>query len=50
MGRLFGVAAAGRPGTARRELAWEIQAVGTGLLAVAWLSALSASVGTLAGG
>ena len=29
-----------------RELAWEIQAVGTGLLAVAWLGALSASTGT----
>jgi hypothetical protein len=26
-----------------REVAWEVQAVGTGLLAVAWLGALSAS-------
>lgn len=49
-GALFGVAAAGRPGSAGRELAWEIQAIGTGLLAVAWVSAMSASVGALAGG
>jgi hypothetical protein len=28
-----------------RELAWEIQAVGAGMLAVAWLGALSAASG-----
>lgn len=49
-GALLGVAAARRSGTAGRELAWEIQAVGTGLLAVAWVSALSAATGALAGG
>jgi len=38
----LGMVATRRPGTALRELAWEIQAVGTGLLAVAWLGALSA--------
>jgi len=42
-GAAFGMVAAGRPGTAWRELAWEVQAVGTGLLAVAWLGALSAT-------
>ena len=35
-----------REDTGWRELAWEVQAVGTGLLAVAWLGALSASAGT----
>lgn len=44
-GAALGVLAAARRGPALRELAWEVQAVGTGLLAVAWLSALSASVG-----
>lgn len=39
----FGMVAAARSGTAWRELAWEVQAVGTGLLAVAWLGALSAA-------
>ncbi len=39
----LGLLAVARSGTELRELAWEIQAVGTGLLAVAWLSALSAS-------
>src|SRR5262249_37076995 len=36
VGAALGVAAARRP-AGWRELAWEIQAVGTGLLAVAWL-------------
>ena len=31
-----------------RELAWQVQAVGAGLLAVAWLGALSAASGTAA--
>jgi 4-hydroxybenzoate polyprenyltransferase len=44
-GAALGLVAAGRPGQNLRELAWEVQAVGTGLLAVAWLGALSASVG-----
>jgi 4-hydroxybenzoate polyprenyltransferase len=42
-GAILGIAAAAREGTGLRELAWEVQAVGTGLLAVAWLCALSAS-------
>jgi 4-hydroxybenzoate polyprenyltransferase len=45
-GAVLGLVAAQRPGTSWRELAWEIQAVGTGLLAVAWLGALSAATGT----
>jgi 4-hydroxybenzoate polyprenyltransferase len=45
-GAALGILAAGRAGHGLRELAWEIQAVGTGLLAVAWLGALSASTGT----
>jgi 4-hydroxybenzoate polyprenyltransferase len=45
-GAVLGLVAARRRGTAWRELAWEIQAVGTGLLAVAWLGALSAATGT----
>jgi hypothetical protein len=49
-GAIIGRHAALRTGTALRELAWEIQAVGTGLLAVAWLGALSASAGTPIGG
>ena len=48
-GAVLGLVAVGREGTGLRELAWEVQAVGTGLLAVAWLGALSASSG-LAGG
>ena len=44
-GAVLGLVAAIRPGHDLRELAWEVQAVGTGLLAVAWLGALSASVG-----
>jgi 1,4-dihydroxy-2-naphthoate octaprenyltransferase len=48
-GALLGIVAAQRDGTNLRELAWEIQAVGTGLLAVAWLAALGAASGTLAG-
>ena len=48
-GAVLGLVAAGRPGTSWRELAWEIQAIGTGLLAVAWLGALSASTGTTLG-
>ena len=42
-GAVLGIAAAAREATGLRELAWEVQAVGTGLLAVAWLCALSAS-------
>lgn len=45
-GAVLGVVAALREGVGWRELAWEVQAVGTGLLAVAWLGALSASEGT----
>jgi len=48
-GGLLGLAATGRAGPALRELAWEVQAIGTGLLAVAWLVALSASDGGVAG-
>jgi 4-hydroxybenzoate polyprenyltransferase len=44
-GAVLGLGAALRAGTSGRELAWEIQAVGTGLLAVAWMGALSASAG-----
>ena len=44
-GAVLGVVAAAREGSNLRELAWEIQAVGTGLLAVAWLAALGASSG-----
>jgi 4-hydroxybenzoate polyprenyltransferase len=49
-GAVLGLVAASRPGTSWRELAWEVQAIGTGLLAVAWLGALSASTGTPLGG
>lgn len=49
-GGVLGAVAALRRGTIWRELAWEIQAVGTGLLAVAWLGAVSASAGTLLAG
>ena len=44
-GAVLGLVAVNRQGTGLRELAWEVQAVGTGLLAVAWLGALSASSG-----
>jgi 4-hydroxybenzoate polyprenyltransferase len=44
-GAVLGLVATGRTEPAWRELAWEVQAVGTGLLAVAWLGALSASGG-----
>ena len=44
-GAVLGLLAADRDATSLRELAWEVQAVGTGLLAVAWLGALSASAG-----
>jgi 4-hydroxybenzoate polyprenyltransferase len=47
-GAVVGMLAAGRDGAGLRELAWEIQAIGTGLLAVAWLGALSASPGLVA--
>ena len=47
-GAVLGIVAAGRDGAGLRELAWEIQAIGTGLLAVAWLGALGASVGPTA--
>ena len=44
-GAVLGLAAIYRGrGPGWRELAWEIQAVGVGLLAVAWLGALSAAV------
>ena len=49
-GAVLGLAAATRDRRGWRELAWEVQAVGTGLLAVAWLGALSASAGTPLGG
>jgi 4-hydroxybenzoate polyprenyltransferase len=45
-GAVLGLVSAQRPATSWRELAWEVQAVGTGLLAVAWLGALSAAAGT----
>jgi len=48
-GAVLGLVAALREGTGWRELAWEIQALGTGLLAVAWLGALSASGSTTLG-
>jgi 4-hydroxybenzoate polyprenyltransferase len=48
-GAVLGMIAAIRPGTGLRELAWEVQAVGTGLLAVAWLAALSTTAGGPAG-
>ena len=46
--RSSGLARSRGGGPGWRELAWEIQAVGTGLLAVAWLAALSASAGVSA--
>lgn len=45
-GAVQGLLAATRGSVGLRELSWEIQAVGTGLLAVAWLGALSATVGS----
>jgi 4-hydroxybenzoate polyprenyltransferase len=48
-GAILGLVTALRPAAGWREIAWEIQAVGTGLLAVAWLGALSASAGTATG-
>ena len=47
-GAVVGLVAAVREGPGMRELAWEIQAVGTALLAVAWLGALSAAGGPIA--
>ena len=44
-GAVLGLVGAVREGTGLRELAWEVQAVGTGLLAVAWLAALGAGTG-----
>jgi 4-hydroxybenzoate polyprenyltransferase len=44
-GAVLGLTSAQRQGIGLRELAWEVQAVGTGLLAVAWLGALSAAAG-----
>src|SRR4029077_9423510 len=45
-GAILGLATVYRGGgPGWREVAWEIQAVGSGLLAVAWLAALSASAG-----
>ena len=49
-GAALGLVAASRPGTSQRELALEIQAVGMGLLAVAWLGAIGAATGTALGG
>jgi 4-hydroxybenzoate polyprenyltransferase len=46
-GAMLGIVTAYRDGSNLKELAWEIQAVGTGLLAVAWLAALGASTGRL---
>jgi 4-hydroxybenzoate polyprenyltransferase len=48
-GAALGVAAARRAAAAVGERAWEVQAVGTGLLAVAWLGALASAGGGLAG-
>ena len=48
-GAVYGALTAHRPGSADRALAWEIQAVGMGLLAVAWISGLGASLGGLGG-
>ncbi len=48
-GALLGLVGSLRASPTLRELAWEIQAVGTGLLAVAWLGALSAPGGTVTG-
>lgn len=44
-GAALGARAAVRPDPAARELAWEAQAVGAGLVAVAWLAAMSAAGG-----
>jgi len=55
-GALFGVVAVARHhapverALAERELAWEAQAVGLGLLAVAWVSGLGAALGPGLGG
>jgi 4-hydroxybenzoate polyprenyltransferase len=48
-GGVLGLVSALGQGTNWRELAWEIQAVGTGLLAVGWLGALSAASGVPGG-
>jgi 4-hydroxybenzoate polyprenyltransferase len=42
-GAMLALERARRPSPARRELAWEVQAVGAALLAVAWLGAISAA-------
>jgi 4-hydroxybenzoate polyprenyltransferase len=47
-GAVLGIVAAHRHETTLKELAWEIEAIGTGLLAVAWLAALGASTASLA--
>jgi 4-hydroxybenzoate polyprenyltransferase len=50
-GALLGVVAAVRGhSVGERELAWEVQAVGLGLLAVAWVSGLGASMADHLGG
>lgn len=49
-GAALGVVAASRSGPGWREAAFEIQAVGTGLLAVAWLGAISAASAGAIGG
>jgi 4-hydroxybenzoate polyprenyltransferase len=43
IGALLGAAGARRSSAPWKELAWEIQAVGAGLVAVAWLGAISAA-------
>jgi 4-hydroxybenzoate polyprenyltransferase len=48
-GAALGLVGARRSSPGLCEAAWEIQAVGTGLLAVAWLGALSAAAGMIAG-
>jgi 4-hydroxybenzoate polyprenyltransferase len=42
-GAVFGFAAAFRGGPSLRERAWEVQAVGAGLLATAWIAAATAA-------
>ena len=44
-GALLGAASSMRSGPALREVAWEVQAVGAGLLAVSWLGGMSAAGG-----
>jgi 4-hydroxybenzoate polyprenyltransferase len=48
-GAVVGLVGAARNSPGIREVAWEIQAIGTGLLAVAWLGALSAAGTSITG-